>query len=228
MISKNHSNRKAYNWLIYDIGDRFLQKYIPYYKGVLYDLGCGESPFREFFLCHADKYIGVDWAGSYHDTNADVAADLNKPLPLESDIADTVVSISVMEHLCEPQVMLNEAYRILKPGGFIILHVPFMWQVHEAPYDFYRYTCYGLRYMFGKAGFSEIEVNSASGFWSMWTLKFNYQSTRLIRGTWVVRKLVTLILKLIWALDQRIASWADKHWQCDDEAAGYYVVAKKL
>ena len=117
MISKNHSNRRAHNWLIYDIGDRFLLKNTKHYKGVLYDLGAGESPYKAFFLQHAQQYIAVDWAGSYHNTKADIAADLNKPLPIEPEAADTVVSLSVMEHLCEPQMMLNEAFRILKPGG---------------------------------------------------------------------------------------------------------------
>jgi ubiquinone/menaquinone biosynthesis C-methylase UbiE len=80
-------------------------------------LGAGESPYKTFFLQHAKKYVAVDWAGSLHNTKADIAADLNKPLPIESAVADTVVSLSVMEHLCEPQTMLNEAFRILKPGG---------------------------------------------------------------------------------------------------------------
>lgn len=228
MISTNHTNRKAYNWLIYDISDKFLQKFTPFYKGVLYDFGCGESPFRDFFLTYADKYVGVDWPGSYHNAKADVSADLNNPLPIESAVADTVVSLSVMEHLCEPQSMLNEAYRILKPGGSVILQVPFMWWVHEAPYDYFRYTCYGLKYLFKKAGFVDVEVLPQSGFWVMWTLKFNYQTTRFIRGPWLARKLMSALMFVTWQIDQRIAPWLDKFWQCEEETVGYFVVAKKL
>lgn len=116
-ISQNHSNRRAHNWLIYDVSDFFLSKAIPQYNGTLYDLGAGESPYKNFFLQHAKQYIAVDWAGSLHNTKADIAADLNMPLPISSEVADTVVSLSVMEHLCEPQTMLNEAFRILKAGG---------------------------------------------------------------------------------------------------------------
>jgi SAM-dependent methyltransferase len=227
MISRSHTNRKAYNWLIYDIGDKFLQEFTPYYKGVLYDLGCGEAPYREFFLGYAEKYIGVDWAGSYHATKADIAADMNMPLPIESAVAGTVVSLSVMEHLCEPQNMLNEAYRILKPGGTMILQVPFMWWVHEAPYDYYRYTRFGLKYMFEKASFTNVQVFPTTGFWVMWSLKFNYQSIQLIRGRWPVRQLMSVLIRAIWAIDQRIAPWLDKHLPCEAETAGYYVVAKK-
>jgi hypothetical protein len=72
------------------------------YKGILYDLGAGESPYKYFFLEYAKKYIAVDWASSFHNTLPDVVANLNQPLPIDSKVADTIVSLSVMEHLCEP------------------------------------------------------------------------------------------------------------------------------
>jgi len=93
LISKNHSNRGSHNWPIYDISDRFLEKFNPLYKGVLYDLGAGESPYKEFFLRYAEKYVSVDWSGCRHDSKADIAADLNEPLPINSDAADTVFSV---------------------------------------------------------------------------------------------------------------------------------------
>lgn len=226
-ISWQHTNRKAYNWLIYDSGDNFLQMFSHHLKGDLYDLGCGEMPYRPWFLQYVDRYVGVDWSGTLHELKADIVADLNAPLPIKDRVADTVVSLSVMEHLREPQIMLNEAIRILRPGGSMILQVPFMWWVHEAPYDYYRYTCYGLRYMFEKAGFTDIEVLPQTGFWVMWTLKFNYQSIRLIRGPWLVRKLISALLFVVWQIDQRIAPWLDKRWRCEGETAGYFVVAKK-
>ena len=91
--------------------------------------------------------------------------------------------------------MLNEAYRILKPGRTIILQVPFMWSVHEAPHDYFRYTCYGLQHVFRKAGFMDVRVEATTGFWVMWTLKFNYQSARLIRGPWPIRKLMSALMR---------------------------------
>jgi len=228
MISKNHSNRRAYNWLIYDIGDHFLLKYVNSYKGVLYDLGAGESPFKEFFLQYATQYIAVDWTGSYHDTKADIAADLNKPLPIDSGVADTVVSLSVMEHLCEPQVMLNEACRILKPGGAMVLQVPWQWWIHEAPYDFFRYTPYGLKYLFEKAGFVDVVVDPQSGFFTMWLLKMNYFSLRFARGPKPLRWLIKACLVPIWYIDQLLAPFLDKldrNWAA--ETSGYYVTARK-
>jgi SAM-dependent methyltransferase len=226
-LSQNHTNRRPHNWLIYDVGDQFLAKASSHYKGTLYDLGAGESPYRDFFLQHAEHYVAVDWGGSQHNTKADIAADLNKPLPIATEVADTVVSLSVMEHLCEPQVFLTESYRILKPGGAMVLQVPFMWRVHEAPYDYFRYTEYGLRYMFEKAGFSNITISPQTGFWVMWTLKFNYQSASLIRGPWPVRKGIALLMRIVWAIDQRVAPFLDKHWKSEGETSGYFVIAHK-
>jgi SAM-dependent methyltransferase len=133
MISQNHGNRRSYNWLAYDASDKFLEKLTPFYKGTLYDLGAGDSPYKDFFLQHADDYIAVGWAGSYHAIRADIVADLNAHLPIESEVADAVVSLSVLEHLREPQTMLDEAFRILKPGGGLVLQVPWQWWIHEAP-----------------------------------------------------------------------------------------------
>ena len=227
-ISQQHPNRKSHNWLIYDVGDQHLLKYSKHYKGTLYDLGAGESPYKDFFLRYADQYIAVDWAGSFHDTKADIAADLNKPLPIESEAADTVVSLSVMEHLCEPQIMLNEAYRILKPGGGIVLQVPWQWWIHEAPYDFFRYTPYGLKYLFEKVGFVDVVVEAQSGFFTMLTLKVNYFSKRFICGPRPLRWLIKAVLLPFWYLGQKAAPLLDKldrNWAL--ETSGYYVTAKK-
>lgn len=226
-ISNKHPNRLAHNWLIYDINDRFLESSVDVLKGHLYDLGCGEMPYRDWLSRYVETYTGVDWAESLHDVRADILADLNAPLPIESAVADTVVSFSVMEHLREPQMFLNETFRILKSGGAMILQVPFMWSVHEAPHDFYRYTSYGLRYMFEKAGFSDIQVRAQTGFWVMWTLKLNYQLRRAEKGVWPVRQLIRLFLRAFWAIDQRVAPVLDRVWKSEEETAGYFVVARK-
>jgi len=227
-ISQRHLNRQANNWLVYDIGDRSLQEHSQYYKGVLYDLGAGESPYKDFFLRYADQYVSVDLAGSYNVAKADIAADLNKPLPIESGVADTVVSLSVMEHLCEPQMMLNEAFRMLKPGGALVLQVPWQWWIHEAPNDYFRYTPYGLRYMFGKAGFVDIQVKPQSGFFTMWILKFNYFTLRFVRGPKLLRWLMKGCLIPLWFIGQVLAPLLDKldkNWEA--EASGYFVIARK-
>lgn len=214
--------------MIYDISDKFLLKYSSLYKGTLYDLGCGESPYKEFFLQYADEYIGVDWEKGHHATKENIVADLNKQLPMDSEVADSIISISVMEHLYQPQNMLDEAFRILKPNGSIVLQVPWQWWVHEAPHDYFRYTPYGLKHMFEKAGFEEINVEPQCGFFTMWILKFNYFSTHFIRGPRPFRWMVKACLVPLWYLGQLSAPLLDKldkNWAA--ETIGYFVTAKK-
>ena len=197
-------------------------------SGALYDLGSGESPYKEFFLGHADSYVAVDWAGSFHATKADIEADLNKPLPIDSKVADSIVSLSVLEHLCEPQLMLNEAFRILKKGGSIILQVPWQWWVHEAPHDYFRYTPYGLECLFKRAGFVDIEIEPQAGFFTTVILKLNYFSLRLICGPKIIRFLLRIFFSIFWYVGQTLAPLLDKldrNWAA--ETCGYFVTARK-
>ena len=226
--SQMHNNRKDYNWLGYDITDKWLLEYLKYYKGILVDLGCGEAPYKEFFLQYADKYIGVDWTNTLHDSKADVISNLNEKVELPDKYANTIISLSVMEHLCEPQIFLNESYRILNDEGVMILQVPWMWWIHEAPHDYFRYTPYGLKYMFEKAGYKDIYVQPTTGFFSMWFLKMNYFSLRWIKGSKIRQSVVKALLIPFWYTSQKLAPWLDnKHRGWSLESAGFFVIAKK-
>ncbi len=227
-ISKGHPNRGAHNWLLYNINDSFLARYIEYVRGDVYDLGCGEAPYRAFFLKSADRYVGVDWTQSFHKILVDVTADLNQPLPIETGVAGAVVSLSVMEHLCEPQIMLNEAWRILKPGGWILVQVPWQWHLHEVPHDYFRFTPFGLRYMFNKAGFINISITPQSGVFTMLVMKVNYTLARLIRGPRPMQLILRVVMSPIWYLGQILAPILDRldpTWQ--NEATGYFAVGQK-
>ena len=226
--SENHKNRRWHNWLVYDLNDHFLSKYTQLYQGDCYDLGCGESPYQAFFLQFAQQYIGVDWAGSNHATKETILADLNELLPLNSNIADCVISLSVLEHLYHPQNMLNEAYRLLKPNAAMILQVPWQWQIHEQPHDYFRYTPYGLKQMFTKAGFKEVIIECQGGFFTMFVLKINYFSLKLIRGPKFLKQLIKLSLAPFWYFGQKIAPYLDKldkNWA--RESIGFFVTAVK-
>ena len=228
MSKTNHPNRRWMNWVLYDIGDKFLTQLSEHFRGTLYDLGCGEQSHREFFLCHAKNYVGVDWYGGGEALKPDIEADLNQPLDIPDCAADTVVSLSVLEHLCEPQCMLNEAFRILKPGGKIILQVPWQWWIHEAPHDYFRYTPYGLRHLFKKAGFTDIQVMPQCGFFTTWIVKFNYFSNRAIVGPKILRRFLKGFLVPFWFIGQVLSPWLDrldKHWEL--ETQGYFVLASK-
>ena len=205
----------------------FVRERLPAITGTVVDLGCGTAPFRDDILVHAREYIGVDWTSTLHDSRADIVADLNQPLPLPDAMADHVVSFEVIEHLAEPGTMLREAARILRSDGQLTLSAPFQWWEHEAPWDYQRFTRHGLRYQLEKAGFVDIVVRNTTGFWSMWTLKLNYQLARLPRGPRWVRATMRAPLIVFWWLAQAIAPRLDRVWHEDRETAGYFVTARK-
>jgi SAM-dependent methyltransferase len=226
--SKTHPNRRAHNWAAYDNTDRMLCANTARFRGVLYDLGCGESPYKDWLTQYAERYVGVDWSDSLHQATADVVASLNDPLPIDGEVADSVLSLSVLEHLREPQVMLREACRILKPGGNLVLQVPWQWKIHEAPHDYYRYTPYGLQHLLEQAGFTEVEISPQAGAGTTIVLKLNYFSRGLIRGPRWFRGVVRAFLSIGWYLGQLLAPLLDRldrNWAA--EAPGYFVTARK-
>lgn len=227
-VEIEHPNRQWYNWLVYRLNHEVLAKLSPAIKGAVYDLGCGERPYESFVTSLGATYTGVDWSNTPHDMVADIFADLNEVLPLEKEIADTVLAFSVMEHLCEPGLFLSESYRILRPGGKVLLQVPFQWQIHEAPYDFYRYTPYGLKYLMEKAGFSNVKIETCGGYFSTATLKFNYFILRLVRGPKLLKSIIKLFLIPVWTFTQLFALVFDRFDNMPErEAQGYWVTADK-
>lgn len=132
-------------------------------QGTLIDLGAGESPLRDFYTRFVDRSWSIDWPTSAHDLDIDMAADLNAGLPLRAGSVDTILLSDVLEHLAEAPDFLVECARALRPGGVMIGNVPFLYWLHEEPHDYYRYTEFGLRHLFGRAGFSSVEIINIGG-----------------------------------------------------------------
>jgi hypothetical protein len=124
--------------------------------------------------------------------------------------------------------MLNEAFRILRSGGKLVLQVPWQWWIHEAPYDYFRYTPYGLKHLLNKAGFVDVRIDAQAGYFTATVLKFNYFSNRFIRGPKPLRYVLLAALVPIWWLGQKIAptlDMLDQDWAA--ETPGFWVVANK-
>lgn len=140
----------------------------PLLGGLLLDVGCGQMPYREMMVAANDrikKYIGLDLQSStVHNTGiADLHWDGNT-IPLEDKSVDSAMATEVLEHSFAPTETLQEIARVLKSGGVFFFTVPFLWPLHETPYDAYRYTPFSLRTHLEKAGFDQIEIRSLGGW----------------------------------------------------------------
>lgn len=136
-----------------------------YSKGKLLDIGCGNKPYQPVIKDQIDEYIGSDIVQS-SESKVDIISPATT-IPLPDATFDTVMSTQTIEHVAEHQLLVNEAYRLLKPGGYFVLSGPLYWPLHEEPYDFFRFTKYGFRHILNKAGFEILEERANGGKWAL-------------------------------------------------------------
>lgn len=118
------------------------------------DFGCGDSRYKKL-ISNSNNYIGIDVVESGHP-NYNKKHDLiwdKKKLPFENDFFDLILMTEVLEHLENVELTLKELHRVLKNNGAMLITVPFLWKEHEKPYDFQRYTSYGLKNLLIRNGF---------------------------------------------------------------------------
>jgi SAM-dependent methyltransferase len=129
------------------------------------DAGAGDAPYRELFA-HCD-YVTTDWSKSVHSgaKDADISASLDR-LPIADASFDAVLCTQVLEHVDDPLATLIELYRVLRPEGRLGLTVPLVWPLHEEPFDFFRYTRYGLESLMTRAGFTDVVVAPRNGYFA--------------------------------------------------------------
>lgn len=136
-----------------------LKRSISTYSGEVFgkvlDFGCGSKPYKHLFD-GCDSYIGLDTQNSGHNhqkSKVDVYFDGVK-IPFPDDTFDAVVSFQVLEHLADSKFMLSEIHRVLKKSGRLLITAPLIWPEHEVPFDFNRWTSYGLSNLLVESGFT--------------------------------------------------------------------------
>jgi len=132
-------------------------------RGSMLDFGCGTKPYKNLFK-NVDEYIGVDYKIEGREEtqkNVDVFYD-GKNIPFEDNRFDTMLCTEVLEHVFNIDELLQEFNRVLKKGGKLLITTPFMWEEHEMPYDFARYTTPALKHLYTKHGFI-VQANFKTG-----------------------------------------------------------------
>ena len=125
-------------------------------KGRTLDVGCGQKPYQGLFA--SSEYVGLelDTPVNRKHKRADFYYD-GKTFPFDSNSFDSAICNQVIEHVPDSQAFLAEIRRVLKPDGALLLTVPFVWDEHEQPHDYVRYSSFGLKRLLNAQGFTIIE-----------------------------------------------------------------------
>ncbi len=188
--------------------------------GKVVDIGAGHVD-RYSHLFSFDEYVTTDVAPHKRVT---IVAPADK-LPFPDSSFDSAVSTQVYEHLPQPFSAAAEMYRVLRPGGYAVVTVPQLNELHEMPHDYFRYTSYGLVSLFTSAGFEIVEMHKRGGYYA------------------AVCQIKVVRLNEVWHLQQRpmfgrivgkILSWyvagmlkLDRVFPSTTQTIGWCVVLKK-
>lgn len=191
-----------------------LEKASDFAKGRLLDIGCGNKPYERMFEGKIEEYVGCDVVQS-SENRADIICSASQ-IPLDASSFDTILCTQVIEHVADPSALLQEANRLLRAGGVLLLSGPMYWPLHEEPFDFFRFTKYGFCSLLEKTGFSVLSINSNGGKWAFCgqVLIHTLQGTRLYK---------TPFIKAI----NRIFSTLDDRRTDSVNTINYVVVARK-
>jgi SAM-dependent methyltransferase len=129
-------------------------------RGRVLDMGAGQMAWKRLLCSHSEDYFSGDVVRGHPDL--DVIFDVTAGLPFADGTFNTVFCCSVLEHVKEPTRAFAEMHRVLTRQGVTIVSLPFVYNLHDEPYDYYRFTRYGIEYLAEATGF-EVEKMVVSG-----------------------------------------------------------------
>ncbi len=172
---------------------KHLQPALKPINGSVLDVGAGQSPWCSW-LPKNTTYQGIDIKNSEEfgmkKNNEGIMYYDGTKIPFDDNSFDNVLCIEVLEHALEPQLLLSEITRVLKPNGNIFLTVPWSARRHHIPYDFHRFSRERLQSLFSCNGFSQIQIKERGSDIGVIANKLILLNIRLIR--------VKLCINTIW------------------------------
>ena len=216
--------KSLHNRLIYHITEHAVEKRAKeHFHGRLIDIGCGTKPYQKLISPFVSDYVGVDRERPFDaETKPDLCGTAYE-IPVKDGAFDCAISTATLEHLEEPEMALRECFRVLRPGGTAIYTAPLIWHIPSAPWDYYRFTSFGLEHLFTKSGFQIVRVEALAGFWVTFGQLFIYYLLRFHRGILSKTRLILVVSLGI----QAIAYLLDKLDRAEDWTWMYMVTARK-
>jgi len=157
-------------------------------EGKVLDVGCGIMPYRELISSSGSvkDYIGMDIDGGiYKEYEVDLVWD-GLSIPIGNEEIDSVIATEFFEHYHDTRNILSEIRRVLVENGTLFGTVPFIWTLHEVPYDEYRFTPFSLKKHLEESGFNDIEIYPLGGF--------DYSFAQFI-GLWITHRKMNKVLR---------------------------------
>lgn len=236
-VTSDFTQNKKYQ----DVGRWYITKFVQEIANILpagsliLDAGAGECAYKKYFsdfgyesidLGVGDSewnYETLDHVGPLHD------------MPISSGKYDAVLCTQVLEHLEWPRESVCEMFRVLKPGGKLFMTVPMAHEEHQTPYDFFRYTSYGIRSICDNAGFKRTTVKPFGGI----AIRLAYELPALLNvypvlmtdgrggGFVFIRKIMRLFFRSIVGGIQVFLIWSDRFDSKKNYPFGWSVIAEK-
>lgn len=215
-----------FNWLARHKIIRALEEARAHARGALLDVGCGWRPFAPVFEGRVDRYWGTDLRTS--QDLAGVPPDFysrGEALPVRTASMDTVLGVSMLTYLEEPDRAIGEAFRVLRPGGVLIMEFTQMAGVLESGHDYFRFTRHGAELLVRRAGFEPLAFIPIGGLWSRVGLHLIGRLNRLNRGP--LRVLTEVPVRLLYVVIQLGSEALDRLLPTPAERLAHVVVARK-
>jgi SAM-dependent methyltransferase len=170
-----------------------IKKMAPLITGNVLDFGCGSKPYEALFT-EAASYIGVDLERSGHD-HIDSKVDVfynGRVLGFQDCQFDAVVSFEVFEHVFNLPEILAEIHRVTKDSGHLLISIPYAWCEHEIPYDYARYTSFGITHILKNGGYEVLEIRKTTTYLLTVFQMFMDYLVQLGPRSWILRPVLQL------------------------------------
>jgi SAM-dependent methyltransferase len=202
-----------------------VRSFAPRMQGRLLEVGCGHSPYKNLVEPFVDRHVASDC--DHSASTANVVCD-GAALAFRADAFDSALCTQVLEHVRDPERVLKEIARVLRPGGRVLLTVPLNSGIHMAPHDYFRFTEFGLRELCSRAGLAPEVIAERGG-------RIANAAQSLLLVFEVDRMPSRHVLAAVARRAIRLLTWMIQHWALrldrrfhkPGNPLGYVVLARK-